>query len=399
MAVRGVFASHSGIVGERQNTLSSRILMKGFAGTAPLLALSSGMGEESIGDSNWSWIEDQHISGNTKSTAGVASTVTTVIPVDDANIWVKNNILLVEATAEMLFVVSVDSNTQITVRRGFAGTTATNIPANGTIQLIGSAYAEGSGKPDPISQGGQSYNNFAQIFKNGWAITGTAKAVQYITGNKLAQNKEQCIGYHAEDIERTFFFGRKAITAVNSQELRTTNGLVPQIQDYGGVVVSANYGSVAGQMSMAGLRDFMRQIFRKNVKGMPNERIAFCGDSVLWLLQTMAQKDTQYWLDVKTDTYGLNVTKLNNLGHQLTLLSHPLLTENANWDKSLYVFHPGLIKKKVLRKTWTQEFTAGANTNNGVDADEGFIADEMGFELKGAELHGILTNITTAVAS
>lgn len=398
MTVRGVFASHSAIVGDRQNTLSSRILMKGFAGTAPLLALSSGMPEEKVADTNWSWIEDSHISGNAVCTPGQLSTDTT-IAVTDSNIWVPNSIIMVEATGEMMFVLTVPSSISITVRRAFAGTTAAAIPALGTLQLIGSAFEEGGGQPSPIQQNGQSFNNFVQIFKNGWAITGTAKAVQYLTGSKLAYSKEMAVGYHAEDIERSFFFGRKGVTAVNGKELRTSNGLVPQLQDYGGIVVSAAYASVGGQMSMAGLRDFMRQIFRKNVKGTPNERIAFTGMGVLFLIQTMAQKDTRYDMTVVETTFGFNITQLNFLGFKLNLLVHPLLSENAIWDKTLYVFHPALIKKKILRPTWSQAFTADNNTNAGVDADSGFIADEMGFELKGADLNGMMTNIQTAVAS
>lgn len=399
MTVRGVFASHSGIVGDRQNTLSARILKKGFAGTAPLLALSSGMPEENVSDTAWSWIEDSHISGNTKSTPGVASTVTTVIPIDDANIWTKNSIVMVEATGEHLLVLSVDTNAQVTVRRGFAGTTAANIPANGTIQLLGTAFAEGSGKPDAVQQNGQSFSNYVQIFKNGWAITGTAKAVKYLTGNKLATSKEQCVYYHSESIERSFLWGRKAVTVLNNQELRLSNGLIPQIESYGGLVQSAAYGGVGGQMSMQGFQDFIMTLFRKQAKGLPNERIAFTGISVLSLIQTMARKDTRYDLTITDQEFGFNVTSISFLGNRLKFLTHPLMTENAIWDHEIYVFHPGLIKKRKLRDTWSQEFLIGDNTNNGIDADEGYIADEMGFELKGAELAGIMRNVQTAVAS
>lgn len=399
MTVRGVFASHSSIVGDRQNTLSGRVLKKGFAGTAPLLAISSGMKEEKISDTSWSWIEDSHISGNAKSVAGVASAVTTVIPIDDTNIWTKNSILIVEQTGEYLLVTSVDSAIQITARRGFNGTTAANIPANATLQLLGTAFEEGGGKPEAVMQNGISFINLVQIFKNGWSITGTAKAVGYLTGSKLAESKSQCADYHAESIERSFLWGKKGLHVVNSKELRTSNGIVAQIEQYGGLVQSANYGSVAGQMSFDGIQDFMATIFRKQVKGMPNERVAFTGTTVVNLLQKMARKDTEYHLDVTDTEFGFNVLTLSFVGNKLKFLTHPLMTENLIWDHELYVFHPGLIKKKILRGTWSQEFTAGSNTNAGVDADEGFIADEMGFELKGAELCGIMRNIQTAVAS
>lgn len=398
MAVRGIFASWSGIIGDRVNNLSGKVLQKGFGGTTPLLALSSGMKEERATDTSWSWTEDSHISGNTTCPAGVASTVTGTMTVADSNLWVPNSIVMVEATGEHIFITAVTGNV-VTFTRGFAGTTPVNIPAGGTLQLIGSAYEEGGGKPQPVSKSGESYTNLVQIFKNGWAVTGTAKAVQYLTGSKVAQNKEQCLAFHAEDIERSFFWGRKSFSTLNGKELRTSNGVLAQITDYGGLVVSAAYGGTGGNMSIAGLQDFMRQIFDRQVKGMPNERIVFTGSIVLNLIQTMVRKDSLHYVESATTEWGMNITTLNFLGNQLKFLTHPLMVENALWQHEMYVLHPGLITKKVLRDTWTQEFQAENNTNAGIDSDEGFIADELGFQLKGAELHGIMRNIQTAVAS
>lgn len=396
MAVRGIFASHSSIMGDRVSTLSSRILIKGYGGTATLLALSSGMKEEKVTDTNWSWVEDSHISGNTNCPAGATNVATTMV-VADPNLWVNNSVVLVESTGEHILVTGV-SGTTVTMRRAFAGTTAAAIPAAGTLQLIGSAHAEGGSAPDPISQSGESYQNFVQIFKNGWAITGTAKAIQYLTGSKLAQNKEQCIGYHSEDIERAFLFGRKGLTVIGGKELRTSNGVLAQLADYGGLVVSANYGG-AGQMSTAGLQNFIRQIFDRVAKGLPNERIAFTSTQVMELIQQMVRKDTRYDLTASESEFGFNIWTLSFLSQKIKFMTHPMMVENATWAKQIYVLHPGLITKRILRPTWTQNFTQDGNTNAGVDADSGFIADELGFELKGAELHGMMTNITTAVAS
>lgn len=399
MAVRGLFASHSGIVGERVETLSGRILSKSWAGTTPLLAISAGMPEDSVKDTSWSWVEDTHISGNSIVTAA-ASNVATTITVSDSSIWTKNSVLLVETTGEHLYVTATPTATSITVRRGLGGTTPTAIAANATLQLIGTAFAEGGGKPEPIATNGDSYTNIVQIFKQGWAVSGTAQAIEYVTGSKLANSKAQAIAFHAENIERSFMFGRKAIFKdSDNKEVRLSNGIIPSIESFGGLVVSANYGSVAGQMSIKGLQNFMRRIFDKNAKGLPNERMALTSSAVLEVIQDMVRKDTRYDIKVSDKVFGLDVWSLTFLGHTLKLAIHPLMSENAYWSKELYVFHPGLIRKRVLRKTWTQEFGARANTNAGVDADEGFIADELGFEIKGAELHGIMRNITTAVAS
>lgn len=397
MSIRGVFASNQGIVGERVGDLSSRVLMNGYGGTAPLLALSSGMPSKNLKDSSWSWTEDQHVSGNTTCPAG-ATNVATSVAVADANIWTSNSIVMVESTGEYMLITAIAGNT-LTVVRGLAGTTPTAIAAAARIQLIGTAFAEGSGKPDAVAQNGEQYTNLVQIFKNGWAVTGTAKAIDYITGDRLARNKQMAIGYHAEDIERTFLFGKRTQQVIGGKELRTTNGIISMLQQYGGLVQSAAYATVAGNMSIAGLQSFVRQIFDRRVKGMANERIAFTSSEVLERIQQMARLDSTYDMTVKDTEYGFNITTLNFLGNKLNMMTHPLMIENALWSKQLYVLHPGLIEKRILRGTWMEEFNAQRSNNAGIDAEEGFVGDEMGFHLSGARCQGMMTNILAGVAS
>lgn len=397
MAVRGIFQSNQSIVGDRNTSLSGRVLMHGLAGTAPLLALSSGMPETPVRDTAWSWTEDQHISGNT-TVPGGALIGATSITVADSNLWVPQSVLLVEATGEHMLVTAVSGNV-VTVVRGIAGTAAAAISADGRIQSIGTAFKEGGGKPAPVTQMGESYSNLVQIFKNGWAITGTAKAVSYATGSKLAHNKETCFSYHAEDIERAFLFGKKGQQVINGDEYRFTNGVLNQVNLYGGLVVSAAYNSVAGNMSIAGMTNFMRRVFDRRVKGMPNERIVFTSTEVLEKMQHMARLDSTVNIDVNTTTYGFNIMKLSFMGYELSMMTHPLMVENPTWAQQMYVLHPGLIEKKVLRTTWTEEFSPEKENNNGVDATEGYIADEMGFHVGGARVMGIMTNIQNAVAS
>lgn len=400
MAIRGVFQSHYGLLGERVTDISARVLRTGPGGTAPLLALTSGMPKESAINTSFSWIEDEHISGNAVVETGGNSAAVTIV-VDDANIWTKNAIVMNEATGEYFVVsaVAADSKTVTIARRGFGGTTAATITAGDTIQLISTAWPEGSGKPEPVTQKGEDRLNYVQIFKDGWSITGTAKAVKWITGNQMAQNRELCFAYHAEAIERAFWWGRKAVIQTSEGQLRTMNGVLPQIEQYGGLVRSAASDGVAGRLNLKDLMNFMRLLFDVNAKGFPNERIAFCGSQLVELLQQMVMLDTMYTITADENTFGLQVFTVKGFNGTLKLVIHPLMVENVLWQRQLYVIHPGLIKKRILRETWTQEFTQGANTNAGIDADEGFIADEMGIEVRGVKTMGIYKNIQTAGAS
>lgn len=400
MAVRGIFASHSGILGDRQEDLSARVLMTGPAGQAPLLALSSGMPTRDAKNTGFSWIEDEHISGNSEVVTGGNAAAATFV-VQDVNLWVPMSVLMNEMTGEYFLVTAINSDTNtVTAIRGFAGTTAQAITAGDTIQSIGSAHPEGGDKPAAVSQQGSERTNYVQIFKNGWAITGTANAIGYTTGGKLAQNRQLCFNYHAEDIERAFLWSRKGVRVFDGKQLRTSHGIIPQIQDYGGIVESANSNGNAGELNLDDLSDFMRRIFDVQAKGMPNERIAFAGSGTLQQIQRMVFKDTTYQIESDETEYGIRVQKIIGFNGSLKLITHPMMVENRLWSHELYVLHPGMISKRVLRKTWTEEFGPGRqHSNNGKDAIEGYIADELGFEVRGAKTMGILRNIQKGVAS
>jgi hypothetical protein len=401
MAIRGIFASHSALVGERVGDLASRVLMYGPVGSAPLLALSSGMPTSPARDTVFQWWEDSHIAGRTKITTGIDDAVTAVV-VDSTELFVPKTVLMNESTGEYVFVTAITGNS-LTIIRGWAGTTAAAMLDSHYFQSVGTAHEQAATRPEPIVQKGESRLNYTQIFWNGWAISGTANAIQYVTGSQLANNRQMCMTYHAEDIERAFLYSRKTVTVHNGKQLTMTDGVIPQIRQYGGLVESAEFAGEAGYMALDGdgsLSNFMRRIFDKNIKGMPNERIAFTGSATLELVNRMARKDASYNITVGETSYGLKVTEIIGFNGSLKLMTHPLMTENPTWAKMLLVLHPGGISKRILRNTETHEYgTGGRAVLDGKDAIEGDLRIELGFEAKGVQTMGILEGITTAVSS
>jgi len=399
MAVRGIFTSHAALAGERQTDLSARVLMLGYAGMAPLLAMSSGMPSESTDQTSYGWIEDAHISGNQTVVTGGNSAATTLV-MDDVGIWTTSSIIMNQNTGEHMLITAINGDgVTITVLRGLSGTTAATISTGHKIQSIGTAFTEGDGKPQSVSQQGEERTNYTQIFKNGWSITGTAKKVRYLTGSKMARNKELCFAYHAEDMERAFLWGRKGSRLLNGKRFATSNGVLAQIEGYGGIVESATDGTTAGNYSMKLLQNFFRRIFDYNAKGMPNERIAFCGSAFLEIIQHMVALDSTYNIQFDETAYGISVMTIKGFNGTIKFVTHPMMVENPVWQTELYVLHPGLIRKRKFRDTWTEEFSPEKMNNNGVDATEGYIADDLGFELKGAKTMGILRNVQKAVKS
>src|SRR3546814_16223728 len=103
-----------------------------------------------------------------------------------------------------------------------------------------------------------------------------------------------CASYHAEDMERTFLWGKKTITTLNGKQFRLTDGVVQQIEAGGGHVVSAasddSGAVVAGDFSRGDLEDFIRVVFRYNVMGQPNERIPLGGENVVARLRRSEER-------------------------------------------------------------------------------------------------------------
>ena len=394
--IQGIFASNQGIVGERTGDFSSAMLQINPTGTSLLLAMTAGMRKEPANDTVFHWYEDSHVSGRS---AVVSGGTTTTVVVADGSFYVPGTILLVEETGEIMMVTATNGDS-LTVTRGLSGTAVVSVSGANNVQSIGNAHEEASGIPVAVSQQGAPRLNYTQIFRNSWAISGTAKAVKYHTGSKVAKNKRECAMYHAEDQERAMLWGKKHIGTFNSKQFRLTDGVTTQISSYGGIVESAATGGVPGNYDLDSFDDFIRRVFSKNVKGQPNERITIGGDGVLAALQQMvrALPGTSYNISQGETKVGIMVNTIVNPFGTLRLMTHPLMNENPVWRKELYVLHPGGLARRVLRDTFEENYDQNGLRIQGKDADEGVITTEMGIEVGAAETMGILRNVNKGVA-
>jgi hypothetical protein len=393
--IQGIFASNQGVVGDRAGDFASAILQINPTGTALLLALSSGMGKSSAQDTIFHWFEDSHQPGRAATVSG--GTGVTVV-VDDGSQYVPNQILLVEETGEIVMATAIVGNS-LTVIRGLAGTGVVSINGTMHVQSIGNAHEEASPMPTAITQQGSPRFNYTQIFRNAWAISGTAKAVKFNSGSRLAKNKRDCAMYHAEDMERAMIWGRKHITSVNNKPFRLTDGIISQIEQFGGTVEDATDGTTAGNYSWLLFDDFMRRVFSKNVKGQPNERMAIGGN--LWLagLSQMAKLDGVYNISQGETVLGIQVTTITNAFGTLKVMTHPLFNENPTFNQDLLVLHPGGIRRRILRDTFEEGYDENGKRIQAKDADEGVITTEFGVEVGGASVMGILRGFNKAVKS
>lgn len=387
MAVKGVFASDQGIQGDRKGDFASALLRIDPTGSAPLFALSSGMESADAADTVVTWFEENHISGRVSVTnnAGTGTTLT----VDDVSHIVAGQVFLIEATGEYVFVTAV-TGSDLTVTRGFAGTTNTSIDGSGTpvpIQRIATAHEEGSARPVAVANLGYPRFNYMQIFRNVWDVTGTAANVEFHTGNLVAKNRRDASLFHAEDIERAAWFGRKSIGVKNNKPFRTMDGILAQI--------STNVTTQGGDTTQEELNAHFQAIFERNIKGKPNERIAFCGNTVLSTINNIAHLDGVNNLSPGQTDFGFKITKWMTPFGDISLMTHPLFNESPVWTKDLYTLHPGAIRFRWLRRTNHDQYDRDG-TRAGADSDFGVFTSELTVEYRAERTGGKFTGIDTA---
>jgi len=387
MSVKGVFASDSGIQGGKTGDFASAMLMTQPTGSAPMLALTSGMESMDASDTVVTWFEENHMAGRATITNNAALTTTLILA--DASQIVPGATILIETTGEYVFVDAVAGNT-LTVTRGLGGSTITAI--DGTVtpvgaQKIGTAQEEGSSKPVSIANLGFPVFNYMQTFRNAWDVTGTAQAVQYRTGDIKAKNKADAAILHAEDIERSMLFGIRAIGTNNGKPFRTMHGVTNQI--------TTNVQAQGANTTWDILNSFLQAIFEKNIKGKPNERIAFCGNTVISVINKIAQLNGTIDIKIGETEFGLKVNKWLTPYGDVSLMTHALFNESPLWTKDLLILHPGAMRTRWLRRTFNDDYDK-SGTRAGVDADYGVLTSEMCLEYRAQQTAGYFTGIDTA---
>ncbi len=390
MAVKGVFASNQNIAGARKGDFASGLLQTQPTGNAPLLALSSGMPSSDAMDTVVSWFEENHLTGRTTITNNAG--VTSSMELTDASAVVAGQVYLVESTGEYVYIDSI-SGLVATVTRGLGSSTATAVDGSSTpkgIQRIGTAHEEGSAKPTSFANLGFPRWNYMQIFRNAWDVTGTAKALEWHTGDIVAKNKADAALFHAEDIERSLLFGLKAIGTQNGSPFRMMDGIVNQI--------STNVQAQSSDTSWIDLRSFFQSIFETNIKGQPNERIMFTGNTVVATIEDMARLDSTIQLVPGATAFGFKFKDLMTPFGDIKVITHPLFTENPIWTKNMLVLHPAAIKTRYLRRTMNDNYDK-SGTRSGVDADFGTLTSELTIQLMAEKTAGYYTGIDTAIAS
>lgn len=390
MAFKGLFSSDGSMAGDRIQGFSKTLIEYEAVNMAPLLAITGARTNRGFRQTSYQWTEKQKLTGINYIVGTGGNPRASTMQLADTS-WVTEHMLfMVIATGEFLFVSGISGNT-VTFVRGYGTGEVSDITPSSTrhveIQRIGTAFHEGSERPEAVAlNAGQPRFNYTQIFRNTWAVTRTAKSVNYQHGDIKTRAKRDCLNFHMMDIEMAMLFGVRASGVHNNQPHRSMDGLYRQI--------FTNIASPAGGiLTERALNTFLQVVFSNGIMGRSNgSRIAICGIQMITHINNLVRNSTQYTIGSRETSFGISITEWVTPYGVVNFLPHDLLSNTPGRRSDLIVLHPDAINVHYM---YEGEDDTGIDNNNtmGIDGDIGGLISELTMSVEGELCCGILTGV------
>jgi hypothetical protein len=154
-------------------------------------------------------------------------------------------------------------------------------------------------------------------------------------------------------------------------------------------MIKTNVATTAdGQLSWFDLIDFIAQLYEYNVDGQPQERVAFCGNNVVSVINKLVYNRNDIRITVGQTDYGIKVNTIHTAFGDLTLLTHPMFNASPTWRNNLLVYHPGAVTLDYMDDALITD-----STPPGMDGEKYTITSELTMEYACEKSAGLFTNI------
>ena len=350
-------------------------------GSAPLTAILSMLGSESVDDPrfNW-WTQEQTAVGGAVAgiynlpdlssayvSGGVAGDVVYVSITTTLGNRIRkgHQILLRDASDYRVDVVGkvtgVTRGTTVTVLAVKLLEADDNSPSNDlsncdTFKIIGNINPEGGEMPDAIALNPVNVYNLTQIFRTPLSLTRTALKTKLRTPEQRAKAKAEALEMHSWEMELAFLWGiRTENIGDNGKPERTTMGLINFIRQYAAAncsdyTLDTTYAGVAWNGAGGGgtwLRNILEQIFRYGA----TEKLVLCGSGFLLGIDALARAEGQIQLQVGEKAYGMEIMKWITPFGTVNMKTHPLFSYDATTRNMGVILEPKELTYRYIDDT------------------------------------------------
>ena len=218
------------------------------------------------------WLEDSLLPNTDTiddSTISAPSSETT-FTVSNGDRFRVGDQIQVEGSREVMLVTAISTN-DLTVTRGYGGTTPDAIADGDTIHILGNAALEGDDAPGARFTNRSRRTNYTQIFTASVEVSGSQQAARQIAvADEMDYQKQERLRELVRDLENCVINGVAASSNPqgSASVRRTMNGIIPFISsnvfvnDTGGF--PAGEGNNNDQLTEAQINTALREIWEQS---------------------------------------------------------------------------------------------------------------------------------------
>lgn len=151
----------------------------------------------------------------------------------------------VEGSSELMLVSGVDGD-NVTVVRGYAGTSAEDMAAGQVINILGNAALEGSSRPDSRFTNRRRMGNYTQIFTAAVEVSGSDLAANQIgLADEMDYQKQERLRELIRDLENTVINGGGGVNSPQGSGVvrRSMRGIIQHLESNQFVAGQGGFGS------------------------------------------------------------------------------------------------------------------------------------------------------------
>jgi len=395
----GVFNNTLNPTQLNQRSFNESILRLFPNGTAPLFGLSSQTGKKKAKAVEHGYFTKQFTFNELAMTAAATAVATNLTIAATAGV-VIGQLFMVKSSREMVRVTAIVNATTVTVTRGYGRIAAAAILITDVLAGAGTAYAEGANRPTARNITAAYVSNFTQIFRNAWAVTGTAKATLVEAGfGNVQENRKDMMLFHATDIETATFFGQASLTVLpNTQPEHTTQGIIDAIAQH----APANMQLAGATTNLTQLEAMFEKAFQFSTDlGNAKERVAFVDAQTLRVLNQVARLNGVVELMPDQTTFGMSFNRFRFFKGEIQLIEHPMFNGMASMAGSLVMVDLPALKYAYLEGRDAMVENYGADGNQaigGADAVGGSLTSELAVEMVNPAACTYITGFTAGAA-
>lgn len=406
--VPGIFNTGNYIKDIAKKSFAAMITRLMPNGNAPLFAISAMLASTTAVAVEHGFFTKTMIFPSFDLTANIDASQTT-FTVSSTSQLLPGQILRLEETGENVIINQITSPTTVIVTRSVGSVDGAAINVSTGISeayLVGNAYEEASIRPQPMGINPIRVTNLTQIFRNTWAISGSAAETQVIAGDtQVAENRQDCAALHATAIESALIFSQKSQGTRNGQPFRTMDGLVSIISNlayYPPSYTTPNVYEATATTNYEQLETMLNPVFDQTTDPkVGNDRVMFVGGQARTVINNIGRLSGQYQIVDGQTSFGLQFSTFKTSRGTFRMIEHPLFNSNPYWSKNALVVDIPTFKIAYLgnRKTKNEEFNVNGQikVDDGVDAVGGTLLTEMTVEVHNPPANALITNLTQGV--